>query len=633
MGDPNKPGAVPSLEMQAASGIKIQDGKAPGEEFQRSTDLWTQNPYWAAYQQINTDVRDRVIASGQLRYDINDFLYVQGQAGMDWFTLRRTSLTPQGTGHQRGGSMTEREDRVREINYEWTAGFNKAFNKIGVNAFVGGNRMRRSSENVSANGNGFNTPLFAAINNANQRNFGYGYGESGINSLFGSAEVSYNNYLFVTATARKDWFSVLNPEKNDIIYPSVGASFVFSDAFKMPSFMSYGKLRLAWAQVGNANSVNPYSTALAYTAGTTHLNVPLGSFASGYSNNTNLPNPDLVPFTSTEMEYGLEVRFFNNRLGLDLTYYDQKTTDDILNATISRASGFGTTSVNLGEMTNKGVEVLLTGTPIRGEVTWDVSLNFAKNNSNVVKLVEGQTELVGEEPRTRNVFIKHIVGYPYGMITGKAQMKDASGNLVYDSSGVAQAAPGYLILGNGVPDFTGGLNNSLTWKGVNLTFLIDFKSGGDIFSGTNMRATQQGFTQQTLLGRAGEAPLVVTGVTKDGATSFKPFSKTLSPGEAQNYWNQLGSEANGAADKFMYDASFIKLRQVTLGYSLPRKILNGTPIQSVMISFVGRNLAILKKNTPNIDPESTYTSSNSQGLDYYGFPSTRTYGFNLRATF
>jgi TonB-linked SusC/RagA family outer membrane protein len=633
IGDVNKPGAVPSLETQLAQGIKIQDGKAPGEEFQRSTDLWTQNPYWAAYQQINSDKRDRIIASGQVRYDLNDFLYVQGQAGMDWYTLRRTSLTPQGTGHQRGGSMSEREDRVREINYEWTAGFNKAFDKIGVNAFVGGNRMRRSNENISANGTGFNTPLFAAINNANQRNFGYGYGELGINSLLGSAEVSYNNYLFLVATARKDWFSVLNEEDNSILYPSVGASFVFSDAFKLPSFISYGKLRLAWAQVGNANSVGPYSTALAYTAGITHNNMPLGSFASGYSNATNLPNPDLVPFTSTEMEYGLEARFFNNRLGLDLTYYDQKTTDDILNATISRASGFASTSVNLGEMTNKGIEVLLTGTPVRRELTWDVSLNFAKNTSNVVKLVEGQTELVGEEPRTRNVFIKHIVGNPYGMITGKAQMRDPAGNLVYDSSGVAQAAPGYVILGNGVPDFTGGLNNSLTWKGLNLTFLIDFKSGGDIFSGTNMRATQQGFTKESLLGRAGEAPLVVTGVTKDGATGFKPFSKTLTPGEAQNYWNQLGSEGNGAADKFMYDASFIKLRQITLGYSLPRKMLNGTPVQSVMISFVGRNLAILKKNTPNIDPESTYTSSNSQGLDYYGFPSTRTYGFNLRATF
>ncbi|MEP7372591.1 MAG: SusC/RagA family TonB-linked outer membrane protein [Chitinophagaceae bacterium] len=634
IGDPNKPGAVPSLQMQADKGITIFDGKPVGEEFQRNTDLWTQNPYWAAYQFINTDVRDRVIASGQLKYDITDFLYVQGQAGMDWYTLRRTNLTPQGTGFSRGGSMSEGETRVREINYEWTMGFNKTFNKIGVNAFVGGNRMRRTSENVSANGNGFNTPLFPAINNANQRNFGYGYGQQGINSLFGSAEVSYNNYLFVVATARKDWFSTLNPKDNGILYPSVGASFVFSDAFTMPAWLSYGKLRTSWAQVGNANSVGAYSTVLAYSAGSTHNGIPLGSYSSGYSKTSNLPNPNLKPFTSTEMEYGLELKFLKGRLGLDFTYYDQETTDDILDAGISRASGFNSTSVNIGKITNKGIEVLLTGTPVKGNLTWDVSLNLSKNNSNVVSLIEGQKEFVGEEPRTRNVFIKNIVGYPYGMITGKAQMKDAAGNLVYDeTTGAAVAAPGYQILGNGVADFTGGVNNSFIWKGINLTFLIDFKSGGDIFSGTNMRMTQQGQTKQTLLGRAGEAPLVLTGVSPDGSGGFKPFTKTYTPGEAQNYWNQLGSEGNGAADKFIYDASFIKLRQVTLGYSIPKKIFQKTPVQTLMVSFVARNLAILKKNTPNIDPESTYSSSNSQGLDYFGYPSTRTYGFNIRATF
>jgi TonB-linked SusC/RagA family outer membrane protein len=637
MGDPNKLGAVPTLAAQAAQGIKIFDLKAPGEEFQRNNDLWTQNPYWAAYQFINTDVRDRVLASAQARYDITDFLYVQGQAGMDWYTLRRTSLTPQGTGYQRGGAMSEGETRVREINYEWTLGFNKAFlnNKVGVNAFVGGNRMRRQFESISANGNGFNTPLFAAINNANQRNFGYGFNKSGINSLFGSVELSYNNYLFITGTARKDWFSVLNPADNAILYPSIGGSFVFSDALKMPAWLSYGKLRLSWAQVGNVSSVGPYSTVLAYTAGTTHNNIPLGSYSSGYSYGTNLPNPNLKPFTSTEMEYGLEAKFLKNRLGIDVTYYNQKTTDDILNATISRASGFASTSVNIGKITNKGIEILLTGTPVKGVLTWDVSLNFAKNKSNVVSLIEGQKEFVGEEPRTRNVFIKNIVGYPYGMITGKVQMKDASGNLVYDAvTGAAIAAPGYGIIGNGVPDFTGGLNNALSWNGVNLTFLVDFKSGGKIFSGTNMRQTQQGFTKLSLLGRAGEAPLVLTGVSPDVTPgTYKPFTKTYTPGEAQNYWSQLGGEANGASEKFVYDASFIKLRQITLGYSIPKKFLGKTPIGSLMVSIVARNLAILHKNVPNIDPESTYSSSNSQGLDYFGVPATRTLGFNLRATF
>jgi TonB-linked SusC/RagA family outer membrane protein len=629
-GDPNKPGAVPSAELQAERGITIFDKKAPGEEFQINDDLWTQNPYWAAYQQENSDTRDRVIASGQLRYDITDFLYLQGHAGMDWYTKRGTQLTPQGTGHNRGGSMTEYENRARETNLEYMIGFDKTFNKIGVNAFFGGNQMRRETENISANGNGFNLPFLAAINNAFQRNFGYGVGKLGINSLFGSAEISYNNYLFLTATAREDWFSVLNPKKNSITYPSIGASFVFSDAITgLPAWLSFGKVRASWAQVGNVQSVSPYSTTLTYLAGSTHLGRPLGTYNTGQSNASNLPNPDLVPFKSTEFEIGLDIRFFNNRLGFDVAYYDQKTTDDILNANISRTSGFLTTSVNLGKMTNKGIEALITGTPIKGNITWDVSLNLAHNKSEVVSLIEGQTELIGEEPRTRNVFIKHIVGYPYGMITGKVQMRDPSGNLVYDDEGSPITDNTYQIIGKGVPDLTGGLNNSLTWKNINLGFLIDFKFGGDIYSGTNVRMTEAGFTKQTLQGREGEEPLVVTGVTQDG-TGFKPFTKTLTPGEASNYWSNLGERAQ---ERFVYDASFIKLRQVTLGYMLPKKLLSKTPVQNLTVSFVARNLAILKKNTPNIDPESSYTSSNSQGLDYFGFPSTRTYGFNIRANF
>lgn len=633
MGDPNKLGAVPSLELQQERGIRIFDGKAPGEEFQVSNDLWTQNPYWAAWQQINTDTRDRVIASGEVRYDITDFLYVSGQAGMDWFTKRGTTLTPQGTGHNRDGSMSEREDRVREINYQYMLGFNKTFSSIGVNAFVGGNRMRRQSETISADGSGFNTPLFPAITNARQRNFGYGFGKMGINSLFGSVELSYNNYLFITGTARQDWFSVLNPKDNSILYPSVGASFVFTDAFQsLPTWLSFGKVRASWAQVGNVSSVNPYETTLLYGAGNTHLGRPLGGFTSG----ENFPNVDLKPFTSTETELGLDIRFFNNRLGLDFTYYSQKTTDDILNANISRTSGFTTTTVNLGQITNKGIEFLLNGTPIKSTIQWDVSLNFAKNKSNVVSLIEGQTEVVGEEPRTRTVFIKHIIGHPYGMITGQTQLRDpATGLLVYDADGAPLTDGTYNIIGNGVPDFTGGLNNSFSYKSLNFTFLIDFKSGGDIYSGTNVRMTQAGYTKQTLLGREGEAPLSVTGVIQDGVDGsgnpvYKPFSKQLAPGEAANYWGLLGDRA---AERFVYDASFIKLRQVTLGYMLPKKILSKTPVQNLMVSFVARNLAILKKNTPNIDPESSYTSSNSQGLDYFGFPATRTYGFNLRATF
>jgi hypothetical protein len=388
--------------------------------------------------------------------------------------------------------------------------------------------------------------------------------------------------------------------------------------------------------VGSAFSVDPYTTNLQYTTGLTHLSRPLGYYSSATTtNNGNLPNPDLKPYTSTETEFGLDVRFLENRLGVDLTYYSQKTTDDILNAPISRASGFGTTSVNLGELTNKGVELLLTGQPVRGNLTWDVSLNFAKNNSKIVSLIPGTKIFNIEEPRTRTVFVSQIVGEPFGTLTGLKQKVSPDGKLVYDKDGAPLTDGTYQILGSGVPNFTGGFNNSFTYKQFNLSFLIDFKSGGKIYSGTNVRMTEAGFHKQTLAGRDGEAPLTINGVTEvlDGngnVTGYEPINRALAPGEAQNYWSQLGERAQ---DHFTYDASFIKLRQVTFGYSIPKAMLNKTPFQTVSLSFVARNLAILYKNAENIDPESSYTSSNAQGLDYFGVPPTRTYGFNLRVSF
>jgi TonB-linked SusC/RagA family outer membrane protein len=630
LGDPAKPGAVPV-------GFTTPDGKSPGEELSQTDNIYSQNPWWTAYQYVNSDIRDRIITSGQLRYDITDWLYVKGQAGMDWLTRRDESITPQGTGHNRAGNMTEGENRVRETNLEYVIGMDKAFGKFNVNAFFGGNRMRRSSERTSITGTGFNTPFFHAINNVigTSKNFSYFFNESGINSLFGSAEASYNGVFFLTATGRQDWFSVLSPSVNSKFYPSVGASFVFSDAFtELPGWLSFGKVRASWAEVGNV-TIDPYNTTLSFTSIGAHLGKPMSAFASATNNNGNLPYEFLVPYTSTEFEFGFDLRFMDNRLGLDLTLYSQKTTDDILNANISRASGFGTTSVNLGEMQNRGIEFLLTATPIKGEFTWDASLNFAKNQNEVVSLIEGSTKLNVEEPRTRTVFVSHIVGEQFGSLTGLVQRRTPDGQLVYNSDGAPLTDGQYYIIGNGVPDFTGGFNNSLTYKNLNLSFLLDFRAGGDIYSGTNVRMTQAGFTKLSLIGREGEAPLhiegaVETGKDASGAPIYEPVSRDLSPGEAQNYWNQLGERSS---DRFIYDASFIKLRQVTLGYSFPRQMLSKTPLQNLTLSFVGRNLAILYKNVDNIDPESSYTSSNAQGLDYFGMPSTRSYGFNLKATF
>jgi TonB-linked SusC/RagA family outer membrane protein len=618
-GDPKKLGAV-------AEGVTTVDNKKVGEELQKSPNLWGQNPWWAAYQFINSDSRDRFITSGQMRFDITSFLYVQGRVGMDYFIRKTKTLVPQGTGYQLGGAANEGLHWTREINQEWTVGFDKAFGKIDITAFVGANKMVRKNEDVGANGSAFNVPFFASVNNTSSQNFEYGYGATGINSLFGSAEVSYGGFLYVTATARNDWFSVLNPKSNHKLYPSVGASFVFTDAFKnLPQVLSFGKLRASWGQVATAN-VGSYAGNLTYGLnGQGHLGIPM----AGYSSGSNIPNPDLVPALSTELEFGTELRFLQNRLGLDFTYYDQKTTDDILNASISIGSGFSSTSVNIGQLSNKGIEVLLTATPVKGDFTWDVSLNLAKNKNKVIALNPGINSLGLDEPRTRTVRISHIVGYPFGMITGWVQKTDENGNRVYTPTGEPVQSDKYEILGNGVADLTGGLNNSLSYKQFNLSFLIDFKFGGDIYSGTNVRLLEAGLTKESLIGRDGN--LTVTGVTPNtGGEGYIPFTKTLTEEEAQNYWGAVGERDEA---HFIYDASFLKLRSVIFGFDFPASLLSKTPFKTLGLSFVARNLAILYKNIPNVDPEASYQSGSSQGLDYFGVPSSRTYGFNLRATF
>ena len=624
-GDPNKPGAVPI-------GVTTPDLKSVGEEFQQSNNNWLQNPWWSAYQITNRNVRDRFITSGNIRYDILDWLYVQAQIGMDYYTRNSNSLSPQGTGYDRTGGKSNTSNFVREINQEWMLGVKKGFGKFNVNAFVGGNKMQRQAENIQVSGNVFQVPFFTSVNNTANQAIGYGFSKSGINSLYGSAELSYGGYLFLTGTGRNDWFSVLNPKNNSKFYPSLGGSFVFTDAFKsaMPDWLSFGKVRAAWGQVATANvgaySVNPTYSLL----GAGHLNIPMGTFSFG----DNIPNPDLSPAISREFEVGTELRFLSGRAGIEFTYYDQKTTDDILSATISQASGFNSTSVNIGQLTNKGIELLINVTPVVGKITWDVSLNVAQNVNKVVELSPGVTRLFEDEPRTRTVGIYQVVGLPFGEILGYKQKVDpASGKKVFDETGSPVRSDVYEDLGNGIAKFTGGLTNTISWNHFKLDALIDFKAGGKIYSGSEVNLAADGLSKRTLVNR--EGGLVVDGVIQngtdaDGKPVYIPFTKTLNEQETQDYWGNL---AYRASENFVYDASFIKLRQISLEYDLPAKLLEKTPLKNIAVSFVGRNLAILYRKTDNIDPESSYTSGTGQGIDQFTMPGTRSYGFNLRVTF
>lgn len=608
MGDPDKLGASDN-----------------GNELRHQGNIFSTNPYWAAYQFQRLDDKNRFFGNASLTYHVTDWLYVRGRLGTDVINAKFTSTEPYGTAYKLTGDFNLTNRTIREDNADLFVGVNKEFGEISIDALVGGNRMRRTNESARIGGNGLNIPFFSSVTNVANQTYGYGFSELGINSIFGSANIGYGNYLFLNVTGRQDQYSVLSPETNTIFYPSVGLSFAFSDIIpNRPSWLTFGKARVSWAQVGGGDPA-PYSNNLTYgLTGFDHAGAILGRI-----NNGSIPNSALKPFLSTEMEFGLDMRFLQNRLGVDFAVYNRRTVDDILNTSISGTSGFGSTQVNIGELENNGVELLVTGTPIRNkDFSWDVSLNFSRNISNVVNLgtnASGEPiEFVNlDESRARQERIRHYVGQQLGVITGYKQ-KEINGQPVYDENGYPERGDGFEILALGRHPIAAGLSNEFSYKNFSLSFLLDMRSGGSMMSGTNLGLTGVGLHKQTLEGR--ETGLSVSGVNEAG----EPTTWTIAPENIQQYWGRY----NQITNNHIYDASYGKLRELSIGYSLPASLLSKTPLTNLKISAVGRNLAILWSNVPNIDPESGYTAAgNSQGLEYFSMPSVRNLGFNLSASF
>jgi len=618
-GDPNKLGA------------RLDDGR----EFQYVDNNFTQNPYWAAYQFENSNVRDRIIGSALARYDFADWLYVQGRIGLDWYTSRRRSLEPFGTAYRQLGALNEEQLRVSELNTEYILGAQKDFGNFNVNGFLGGNMMQRSFENLGARAENFNVPFLHSIVNGSNQSIIYDFNEEGINSLFGSAEVSYRNFLFLNVTARNDWFSTLPTESNSILYPSIGGSFVFSDAFVLPTFISFGKIRGSWAEVGGG--APPYQLALNYgLVGQGHLGAALGRI-----DQTSVPNNLLQPLTAGEFEIGFDIRFMDDKIGLDYAYYNRTTRNDIIQTTIPNASGYGQATVNVGEVSNRGHELLITANIFESaDFSWSSNLNMAYNINDVEALFEDSKVLSVDEARTGGAFIQHRIPYSddqgvffpggYSVIMGRKHQR-INGEKVYDENGLPLFTDDLHYLGSGISPWAGGWNNSFRIKNVSVGMLIDFKFGGSLYSGTNARAYATGNHKATLEGR--ENGLEVSGVDENGeAVDF-----TIAPRDAanqgittvQDYYGRMAE----ITENFVYDSDFVKLRQVSIGYNIPSRLLQRTPITGLNVSLIARNLLLLHSKVDNIDPESTFNSMNGQGIEYYGVPQTRSYGFNISMKF
>ena len=424
-------------------------------------------------------------------------------------------------------------------------------------------------------------------------------------------------------TARNDWSSTLPTDNNSYFYPSISGSFVFSDAFQVPSWLSFGKVRASWAEVGG--DTDPYRLALTYSLQGSHLGQPRGGIAQGQ-----IPLAALKPSSAVGVEAGFDVRFIDNRVGVDFTWYSQTATDQILSTTISSASGFGSQVINAGEIKNSGIELLLTTTPVRsGEWRWDLDFNISRNDNEVVELIEGQTSLILAESRHRGNFVTADVGEAYGSIKGRKYLRqnvpaggsdcDATGPIVHDGDGLPMRTSDLCVIGNGSPDVTGGISNTIRFRNLTLSALVDMRFGGDLFSVTNSAAYDNGLHRNTLQGRA-EGFIVGDGVDASGATNTVQA-------DPQDYWNSIG---NRIGEEFVYDASFVKLRELQLSYRLPNRLFARTPIKLATISIVGRNLWLIHSNVDNIDPESIFNNTQQGiGLEHSGVPQTRSFGFNV----
>ncbi|AFD08714.1 SusC/RagA family TonB-linked outer membrane protein [Solitalea canadensis] len=590
-----------------ANSIQASQVLAPGyhpdgSEIQFTGNTFTTNPYFAAEKFVNNTHRNRIIANASLRWNILDWLYIQGRVVQDAYNDRFTNVTPTGTAYREFGDMRDNSARFSELNADALVGISHTIAKdLTLDASVGANMMKRSNELTNLSGSTFSIPFLYTIPNTTSKTNAYFDFNSRINSVYATADLAYRSFLYLNLSLRNDWYSTLaspTSDKISYLYPAVSSSFVFSEFLKSNT-LSYGKVRVGYAEVGGGGEL-PYQTTLTYNIAGTINGVPIGQIANG-----SIPNAGLKPRAIKEFEAGTEVKFFQNRLGIDLTYYNKQINDDIVPVTTSVSTGYPSAVLNVGKLKNTGWELMLTGTPIKNnDFTWNVSFNGSVNNSEVVSLASDLTSIQIGIGRTETAFIQQIVGKEASQVMAFDYSRDESGNILRDANGVPLRG-NLIAYGSGNYKYNTGLSNEFYYKRFNLSFLIDGKWGAKIFSGTNAYATGAGLTQATLIDR-----------DKSGF-------------DAQSYYANFGSNVSG---QFVEDASFIKLRQVILGYDFPLSMFNNK-IQGLKISFVARNLAVLMKHTSNIDPESNYNNSAAQGLELAGVPSTRSFGLNLNFKF
>ncbi len=586
---------------------------------------FTQNPYWNQYESYNTDQNNRYFGNAGLTYKLNDWLSADVRVFSDYLNHLDEVRSAKGFFV---GSYAKRVATYNEANYQATLNINKNLldSRISLEGVVGGNILSiQSTVDAGTTNGGLQNPLVYVLQNSvTPATVSNDYGNRQTNSLFASATLGYKRFLYLTATGRNDWASTLQQTGNfSYFYPSIAGSFIFTDVLPKSSWLTLGKARLSFAQVGN--DAVPYNVSRYYDYVAPFSTYPLQSTSD------KLFNGKLKPELSSEVEGGFDFKFFNELLGLNVTYYDRQTKNQIWDVQVPAESGFSTKIVNGGTVQNKGIEVSLSVAPITTRsFSWRAALNFSKNKNTVLDLntdnIQGiERFIIGTERRTNKVSMVAQKGMSLGTMLGTDFVYDANGNKTVGANGTYNVTPAPVVIGDANPDFIGGFSNTFSYKALYLSALIDFQKGGNFFSYTNLYGNKSGMLQETAEGTIRENGLINPGVKADGTSNDIVVT-------ARTHFNADGGNRISSAN--LYDGSYVYLREVRLGWNIPETWTQKIKMQAVRLTLTGRNLWLIKSNAPNVDPANiTNSISNQIGFEGGALPPVRSFGVNLNVTF
>jgi len=602
-------------------------------------DPYNVNPYWDVYKNSNNSKKDQFRFNGKVVWNITQHLKIQGTAGaeLNWFTFEdyKAPTTP---GYE-SGYLQNNNFRNRMYNFEFLALYNNSWGDFDFNATLGGNLYKVNNQTIVTTAKDMKIRDVVALMSFNEVSVEpYSYRKQ-INSVYGAVNLGWKHMLYFDATLRGDQSSTLPISNNMYIYPSFSGSFVFSELLKLGDKLPYGKVRMSWAQVGS--DTDPYQLGLVYTKS----KFAYPGYTIGY-----ISNKDLKPTKTNSFEMGLELKFLKNRIGLDFTYYSQLSKNQIMGMASSSTSGYGYRLINAGEIENKGVEIALNTRPIQTkDFSWDLNFNFSKNSNKVKKLVDDMDMFELEKATWLDVQVAAKVGENFGSIVGPDFQRNENGDILIDpSTGLPMYDKSNHVLGNASWDWTGGVYTNFSYKNISLSAVFDVKVGADLYSMSARAAHETGKSMATLEGReawykseearqaagyAKDSPdwiptggFIAPGVIDNGDGTYRENDIVINP---EKYWMSV---CRNAPSMFIYDNSYVKCREITLSYTLPKAWLKNV-VDGLTISFVARNPFIVWKNIPNIDPDSNYNNTTGMGMEYGSLPSRKSYGFNVNVKF